>query len=106
MHIRQAVVPALELERQPRERDVREVQQRRMQVVDVDRVARDVVAEVVGLTVRDARLDAAAGQPDGEAARVVVAAVVVRGQPALEDAALRPTATRSAGRYSGRGRPE
>ena len=36
----------------------------------------DVVAEVVGLAVRHARLDAAAGHPDGEAPRVVVAAVV------------------------------
>ena len=54
-----------------------------MQVVDVDRVVGDVVAEVVGLAVGDAGLDAAAGQPDGEAARVVVAAVVVGGQRAL-----------------------
>ena len=45
--------------------------------------ADDVVAEVVGLAVGDARLDAAAGQPDGEAARMMVAAVVVGGQRAL-----------------------
>ena len=79
----QAVVAALELERQPRVVDAQAVQHRRVQVVDVDRVAGDVVAEVVGLAVGHARLDAAAGQPDGEAARMMVAAVVVGGQLAL-----------------------
>ena len=43
----------------------------------------DVVAEVVGLAVDDAALDAAAGQPHAEVARVMVAAVVVLGQRAL-----------------------
>ena len=41
---------------------------------------RDVVAEVVGLSVGNARLHAAAGHPDGEAARVVIAAVIFFGQ--------------------------
>src|SRR5262249_24498397 len=54
-----------------------------VEVVDVDGVLNDVVAVVVGLAVDDARLDAAAGQPEGEAAAVVVAAVVVPGQPTL-----------------------
>ena len=43
----------------------------------------DVVAEVVGFAERHARLDAAAGQPDGEAARMMVAAVVGRRELAL-----------------------
>ena len=47
--------------------DAQAVQDRGVQVVDVDRVLDDVVAEVVGLAVDDARLDAAAGEPDGEA---------------------------------------
>ena len=38
-----------------------------MQVVDVDLVLDGVEAELVGLAERDARLDAAAGQPHGEA---------------------------------------
>ena len=79
----QAVVAALELVRQPRVVDAQAVQDRGVQVVDVDRVLGDVVAEVVGLAVGDPGLDAAAGQPDGEAAGMVVAAVVVGGQRAL-----------------------
>ena len=43
----------------------------------------DVVAEVVGLAVDRAALRAAAGHPHGEAARVMVAAVVLVGQAAL-----------------------
>jgi hypothetical protein len=39
-------------------------------------ILHDVVAEVVGLAERDARLDAGAGEPVDEAARMVVAAVV------------------------------
>ena len=54
---------ALELERQPLVVDAQAVQDRGVQVVDVDRVLDDVVAEVVGLAVDDARLDAAAGHP-------------------------------------------
>ena len=45
-----------------------------MQVVDVDRVLDGLVAELVGRAVGRAALDAAAGQPDGEAPVVVVAA--------------------------------
>ena len=43
----------------------------------------DVVAEVVGRAVDQTRLDAAAGHPHREAARMVIAAVVGRGQLAL-----------------------
>ena len=83
MHVGQAVVAALELECELFVVDAELVQDRRVQVVDVDRIADDVVAVVVGLTVRDARLDAAAGHPDCEAARVMIAAVVRGGQVAL-----------------------
>ena len=43
----------------------------------------DVVAEVVGLAEHEARLDAAARHPHGEAARMVVAPVIGVGQLAL-----------------------
>ena len=43
----------------------------------------DIVAEVVGFPIDDSRLDAASRHPDGEAARVMVTAVVVSGQIAL-----------------------
>src|SRR5205823_4613557 len=58
-------------------------QDRGVQVVDMDGVADDVVAEVVGLAVGQAALDAAASQPDREAAAVMVAPIVVFGQRAL-----------------------
>ena len=51
----QPLVEALELEREPLVVDAQAVQDRGVQVVDVDRVLDDVVAEVVGLAVDDAR---------------------------------------------------
>jgi hypothetical protein len=64
--------------------DAQAVEQGGVQVVDVDGVFDDVVAEVVDGAVGQADPDAA-GQPDGEAARVVVAAVVLRGQGGLAE---------------------
>src|SRR5262249_6930000 len=51
-----------------------QVQQRGVEVVDVDGVAGDAPADVVGGAVDVAAADAAAGQPDGEGEGVVVAA--------------------------------
>jgi hypothetical protein len=45
-----------------------------VQVVDLDRILDDVVAEVVGLAVGDARLGPAACHPHGEIAGVMIAA--------------------------------
>ena len=73
MHVGQAEVAALVLERQLLVVDPQQVEDRRVEVVDFDRVDRDVVTVGVGLTVRRARLDAAARQPDRIAARVMVA---------------------------------
>ena len=50
-----------------------------MEVVDVDRVLDGLEAELVGGAVDVAALDAAAGQPHGEAVVVVVAAVHLAG---------------------------
>src|SRR5258705_9715909 len=44
-----------------------------VEVVNLDRILDDVVAEIVGLSDRNARLDAASGHPDRERARMVVA---------------------------------
>ena len=52
-------------------------------VVDVHRVGDDVVAELVGLAVHDAGLDAGACHPDGKTLGMVVAAVVVARELAL-----------------------
>jgi hypothetical protein len=45
-----------------------------VEVADVDGIFGDVVGKVVGLSVADTAFDAAAGQPEAEAAAVVVAA--------------------------------
>ena len=81
--VRQTVVTSLELEGLPLVVDAEEVLHRGVQVVHVDRVLDDVVAELVGLTVDMAAFDAAAGHPEAEATRVVVAAVRVLGDLAL-----------------------
>ena len=58
--------------------DSKQVQQRGVQIVHVYRVLHDVVTEIIGAAVGHARLDAAAGQPDRETSRMMVAAVIVR----------------------------
>ena len=54
--------------------DAEAVEDRRLQVVDVDGVFGDVVAEFVGFADDGSRFGAAAGQPHGEREGVVVAA--------------------------------
>ena len=67
--------------------DAQQMKHRGVQVVDVDHVLDGVVAELVGLAVGDAGLDAAAGQPDGKALDVMVAAVALVHRRAAELAA-------------------
>ena len=74
MHVGQAEVAALEAVRQLGVVQAQLVQDRRLQVVDVDRVLDHVVADLVGLAVDVARLHAAAGQPHRVGVDVVVAA--------------------------------
>ena len=71
-----AVVAALEAEGQPFVVDPEAMQDRRIEVVNVDRVADDVVTVVVGLA-DNARPDPATREPHREAAAVMIAAVVV-----------------------------
>ena len=63
--------------------DAQDVEHRGVEVAEVDRVFGDVVAEVVGAAVFDAGFHAGAGEPDGEAAAVVVAAAVGVAERAL-----------------------
>ena len=83
LHARQTLIEALELVDQLLVVHAHQVEDRRVDVPDVDRVLDDVVAEVVGLAERDAGLDAGAGEPVDESARMVVAAVVGPRQLAL-----------------------
>src|SRR5262245_51299159 len=53
--------------------DSQAVENRRVEITEVDRILDDVVAKIVGLAVFDPRLYAGARQPHGEAAAVMVA---------------------------------
>src|SRR5947199_6381567 len=56
--------------------DSQAMQDRGLQVVDVDRVFNNVIAIIIRLSEGDAFLDATARHPDAEAARVMIAPVV------------------------------
>src|SRR5262245_13000973 len=77
MNIRQAEFTPLELKGEPGMVHTQAMQDRGVQVVHVHRVARDVIAEVIRLTDAQSRLNAATREPDCEAARVMVAPVIV-----------------------------
>src|SRR5258706_15633130 len=83
VHVRKPEVPALELECQPLVVDTETMQNRSLQVVHGHRVRDDVVRVVIGLAKRHASLDSATRQPHREAARVMIAPVVVFSQLAL-----------------------
>lgn len=48
-----------------------------MEIVNVHRIAHDVVAVGVGFTVDESRSNAAAGQPHGKTARVMISTVII-----------------------------
>ena len=83
MHIGQAEVAALEFVGELGVIYAEAVQNGRVQIVDVDWIIDDVVAEVVGLAVGQTAFDAAACYPEAEAAGMMIAAVVVVSQHAL-----------------------
>src|SRR5262249_53123550 len=83
VNVGQAEVAALVAEGEPCVVDAQALQDRGVEMMDVDGGLDDVVAEVVGGAVALATVDAAAGQPHREAAAVVVAPVVVLRQRTL-----------------------
>src|SRR5690242_2188570 len=74
-HIGQAEAAALEFIGQLFVVEPELVQHRGLEIMYVNRVFYDVIAEIVRFTIHDAGLDAAACHPDGEAARVMIAPV-------------------------------
>src|SRR5262245_55013443 len=76
VHVSEPVIAPLEAVREARMVETQEVQESRMQVMDMDRVRSDVETQLVGLAVRVAGPDAAPREPQAEAAVVMVAAVV------------------------------
>src|SRR5262245_37557814 len=74
-YVGEAEVAALETISELEVVDAKQVQQRRLQVVNVDRIFDDPPANVVGLADHLASLDAAPRAPQAEGKRMMVAAV-------------------------------
>ena len=83
VHIGQPEVATLVMMRQAFVVYAEQVQDRGIQIVDMNSAARDVVAKVVGGAMAEARLDSSTCHEDRETTAVVVAPVVVCGQLAL-----------------------
>ena len=83
MHIGETEVTPLEAIGQLLVVDPQQMQHRGVEIVHVDRVLRDVVAEVIGLPMDVAFLDSGTGHPQGEAAGVMIATVDFACQLAL-----------------------
>src|SRR5262245_59048498 len=83
MHVGQPEVASLKAIGQPRVIDAQAMQHGGLEIMYVHAVLHNVVAIVVGFAVADARLDAAASHPEREAAAMMVAAVVGRGEGPL-----------------------
>jgi len=83
MHIGQPVMPPLVLERQSLVVDAEAVEHGGVEIVDVHRIGGDVVGKIVGLADGHAAPDARAGQPNGEAARMMIAPIVRQRQLTL-----------------------
>ena len=77
MDVGQPELASLELERQSFVINAEQMQHRGVQIVNVDAILDDVVSELVGLTVGRSGIHTAAGHPQREAARMVIAAEVV-----------------------------
>ena len=77
MNIRQTEITALKFVGQARMVYPKTVKDRRIEIVNMDRITGDVIAEVVRLPDRHARLDAATREPNGETARMVIAPIIV-----------------------------
>ena len=82
VNIRQPKMATLVFVGEPGMVDAQAAQNGRLQIVDVHGVPRDVVAVVVGFAEREPRFHAAARQPDREASRMMVPAVIGGGQAA------------------------
>src|SRR3984957_4557431 len=82
-NISQAEIASLEFVRQAEMINTEAMQDGGLQVVDVHGIFEDVIGKVISLTDAQASLDPAAGHPNGEAARVMVAAVVRGAELAL-----------------------
>src|SRR5262249_9634515 len=82
-YVRQSEAPSLKFVGKLRMVDPQAVQDGRVEIVHINRITDDVVAEIVGLAIGEPALDPTSGHPEAEAARMVVAAIVILRQRAL-----------------------
>jgi hypothetical protein len=73
MHIRQSALNAVVVKRQTLVINAEQVQNGGVEIVNIDRILGSLPADVVGRSVRDAALQARAGQANGEGVWIVVA---------------------------------
>ncbi len=83
MDVGESIIAALETVRELGVVQTEEVHGGGVEVVDMNGVPNDVVTEVIGFSVNMTAAYAASGHEDAEAARVVIASVVVTGERAL-----------------------
>ena len=76
MYVSESEPAPLVLEGKPLVVDAEQVHQSSLQVVHMDWVFRDIVPEIIGLSIDEARLYPTASHPDREATRMVIASVV------------------------------
>src|SRR5215208_176446 len=77
MDIRQPKIPSLKAIRQLRVIEAKQMQHRRVQIVNVNFVHGRVKAEVIRFAERDAAFDPTASEPHRETIRMVIAAIAV-----------------------------
>ena len=83
MNVRQAEIATLIAKCQFRVLDSQQMQDRRIEVVDMNGITNDVVTIVVCFTVGRSLLDSRAGKKHGVASRVMITSIVGRGDPSL-----------------------
>ncbi len=83
VHIGQPKLAALVFEREPLVIDSQLMQNRGMQIMDVNRVFDNVVAVGIGRSMNGSAFDPAAGHPQAEASRMMIATKIVGRQFAL-----------------------
>ena len=83
MYVGQPEVAALKLKSQFRVINSQAMQDGGVQIVHMDGITCDVVAELVGFSITDTGFDTGSGHPHGEAAWMVIPPVVVLGQAPL-----------------------
>ena len=76
MNVSQTITAALKLVGEPLMIDAEQMHDRGVQVVDVQAVGGDVVAELAGLAINRSGFDSSPSHPDAEATRMMVAAEV------------------------------